>query len=134
MAYFNLPHALPLRPAAAAVGALLLCACGDAVDADTPPRPANVEMPTIAVEGEAEPLAPANLADAQAEACDADLIEPFMGRQADFQVRSTVLESVEPIVNVRWVKAGEEAAPAMEMTQLTIDLDEDGTIRSATCD
>lgn len=135
MAYpIPLRFARPAKPLAA-IGALgLLAACGSSVDADAPPQPADSDIAAVGLDADAAaPLEPTGVADARAEACNADLVEPYIGRKADFRVRSSVLESVEPIVNVRWLTPGEDAAENSEMTQLMIELDEDGTVLSANC-
>ncbi|MEE4154106.1 MAG: hypothetical protein V2I27_08090 [Erythrobacter sp.] len=128
----SLRAALPLHSIAAGSAALLLAACGNAVDEDVPPNPADVDMPATDYERDEPPLAPPSIA--ESEDCNADLVEPFIGREADFRVRSEVLEYVAPIVNVRWLGPGEEGTREFEMVELIIRLDEDDTILSARCE
>ncbi len=117
---------------AAAAGALLLAACGSAVDSDAEATPTDVDIPAAAFEADTPPLA-GDTAPGPMD-CNADLVEPFIGRAADFGVRAQVLEKVAPTINVRWLRPDEEDVDTIEMERLTIELDGDNTIIAATCD
>jgi hypothetical protein len=116
---------------AATLASLALAACGNSVDDDVAPNPAEVDMP--AVDYERDDVVLAEEGEEDPSSCNRDRADPYIGRIADYEVRAELLEKVAPIVNVRWLSPGDQASEDREMQRLTIELDDDETILAVRC-
>ena len=120
-----------------AASALSLTACGEAVDADAAPNPAQIDMNATDFERDEIAIGPEGDGDADPADCNAVLAEPFIGQTVDFEVRSELLETVAPLVNVRWLspadreELGDDAD--REMQRRTVELDESETVTAVYC-
>lgn len=72
-------------------------------------------------------------ADTGGDPCNSALVTPFLGRNADEATRAAVRQAIAPVDNVRWV--GPEDAMTMDYRpdRLTLELDSDGAITTASC-
>ncbi len=121
----------------AAMSALMLSSCGDAVDAETEASPAQIDIEATNFERDDIAIGPEGDGDADPADCNAGLAEPFMGKAIDYEVRSELLETVAPLVNVRWLtpedRAEDGASEDREMQRLTVELDADDTVTAIYC-
>lgn len=138
----------PLAALCVPIALFTLSACGEAVDADTAPRPETIAFPeAIPVNSAATVL---QREGALAENCGAESAETFIGDTLDYQVRADLLQAIAPQVNVRWLEPGLEpgldpeaeaasdpdAGPgsASSLQRLTVEMDDDKEIISVRCE
>ncbi len=123
----------PLAAFTLILSACILPSCGDAVDEDTPPNPAepvdvalDYERDDIAVPTDANPEDPSS--------CNADLAQPFVGRTVDLDVRSQLLETIAPIVNVKWLTPDDTLTGGSENPRMVVRMDGESMITSIACE
>lgn len=116
---------------AATCALMLIAGCGQAVDSDAEPVPADVEMPAVDIER--DDVAITDAGDENPASCNVDRVDPYVGMQADYETRAEMLEKVAPLVNVRWLSPDDQRTEDREMQRLTVELSEDGEILAVRC-
>ncbi len=123
----------PLPFLATILSACILSSCGDAVDEGSPPNPA--EPVDVALDYERDDIAIASDQGRKDPAsCNAGLAQPFVGKTVDYEVRSELLETVAPLVNVKWITPEDELTDDREMQRLVVRMDGEDVITSVACE
>jgi hypothetical protein len=113
---------------------LLASACGDITDADSAPRPEDVDDIVELQRDLPEPdetAAPVGDIDS---ACRAQLAEPFVGETLDLGTRTTLLDAVEPQAIVRFIEPDDSIeGDDNNFDRLNIRTDEEDVITEVFC-